>query len=139
LSSLSATHILRAGNEREIDYVFSTLVETPVEGLLVFFDPVYFNRRNQLVRLEAAHKIPAIHAVREFVVSGGLMSYGPSIRDAYSQAGVYAGRILKGEKAADLPVQQSTKLELIINRKTARTLGLEISPTLLALADEVIE
>jgi putative ABC transport system substrate-binding protein len=129
----------KAANEREIDTAFDTLARQRVEALLVTADPFFNNRRAQLVALAAKHAIPAIYQWREFVAAGGLVSYGPGITDAYHQAGIYAGRILKGAKPVDLPVVQPTKFQLVVNYWTAKQLGITLSASFLARADEVVE
>ena len=131
--------VLKAGTDREIDAAFVSLVQARTGALLVGNDVFFNNRIERLIELAARHAIPTMYTVREFVVAGGLISYGTSLIEEYRQVGLYAGRILKGEKPADLPVQQATKIELTINLKTARELGLQIPDRLLALADEVIE
>ena len=118
---------------------FSTLTDLHVGGLVIGGEALFTGRSEQLARLAARHSLPAIYQFREFAAAGGLMSYGPSLLDGHRLAGVYTGRILKGEKPADMPVEQSTKIELVINMKTAKALGLAVPLPLLARADEVIE
>ena len=128
-----------AGSEHPLDAAFDRLAEQKVDGVVVTADPFFNFRRAQVVALAARHAMPAIYQWREFVADGGLMSYGPSIADAYHQAGAYAGRIIKGARPADLPVMQPTRFELVINQKTAKTLNIEVPSLLLALANEVTE
>jgi len=130
---------VKARSEAEIDAVFATLGERRASALLVNTDPFFLAQRAQFVSLAARHGVPAIYAQREFVTAGGLISYGASLADGYRQVGIYAGRILKGERAADLPVVQPTKFEMAINLKTAKALGVDVPDKVLALADEVIE
>jgi putative ABC transport system substrate-binding protein len=131
--------ILRAATEPEIDSAFASMEQLTGAALIVAADPFFIAHRDHIVALAAQHSIPAIYDVRNFAVAGGLMSYGTDFADSYRQAGIYTGRIVKGEKAADLPVQQSTKFEFVINLKAAKALGLTVPPALLARADEVIE
>jgi putative tryptophan/tyrosine transport system substrate-binding protein len=131
--------VLNVSTDTEIDEAFSILVKARVGGLVVGGNPFLNGKRDRLIALAAREAIPAIYEARESTIAGGLMSYGPSITDVYRQLGVYAGRILKGEKPSDLPVLQPAKFELLINLRTANALRLDVPPTLLARADEVIE
>jgi putative ABC transport system substrate-binding protein len=132
-------HIINASSESELDAGLTVLQQLRAGGLIVTVDPFLNLHRDEIVALVARHRIPAIYFEREFVLAGGLMSYAPNLADGYREAGIYCGRILKGEKVADLPVLQPTKFEFVINRNTAAKMGLEIPPKLLALADDVIE
>jgi putative ABC transport system substrate-binding protein len=134
-----ALHILEAGTEREFDSVFARLAQLRASGLVIAVDSFFTSRREQLAQLALRHRVPAIYQSRDFAKAGGVMSYGGSLADGFRLVGLYTGRILKGEKPADLPVQQITRIELIINFKAAKSLGLTVSPALLARADEVIE
>jgi putative ABC transport system substrate-binding protein len=129
--------VLSVSSDREIEIAFTTLVQRGAGALHVGVGML--SQQDRIIALAAKHRIPAVYVLRDFVVAGGLMSYGASLSDAYRQAGIYAGRILKGEKPGDLPVMLPTKVEFVINLKTAKALGLEIPDKLLALADEVIE
>ena len=131
--------VLRASSISEIDAAFASLAEQQLRALIISADPFFMTRRAQLVGLAASHKMPVVYPFREFVDDGGLMSYGPSLTSAYRRAGVYAGRILKGAKPGELPIESPSRFEFLINLKTAKTLNLTIPPGVLAIADEVIE
>lgn len=131
--------ILRASNQDEIESVFAAVAKQRMGALLVASSPYYLPRREQIVALATRHAVPTIYFFRAFAEAGGLMSYGTDLADAYRQAGVYAGRLLKGDKPSDLPIQQSTKVEFVINLNKAKALGLTFPLPLIGRADEVIE
>jgi putative ABC transport system substrate-binding protein len=130
---------MNASSELEIDTAFVTLAQRNIGALLVGADPFFNNRRDLIISLAARHAIPAIYPLRDFADAGGLMSYGTSLMDAYRQVGIYAARMLKGEKPGELPVVQPTKFDFVINLKTAKALQLQIPDRMVAIADEVIE
>ncbi len=133
------TVALKAGNAREIDSAFEKLLEAKADAFFIATDPILLDRREQIVSFAERHALPAVYFVRQFAVAGGLLSYGPSISWMYRQAGLYVAQILKGANPAEMPVMQPTQFEFVLNLKTAKTLGLNVLPTLLATADEVIE
>jgi putative tryptophan/tyrosine transport system substrate-binding protein len=132
-------HVLKASTESEIDAAFTTLAQTHVDGLIQTSDALFNSRLDQLVALASRHAVPTIYDWREYPAAGGLISYGPSLTGIWRQLGIYAGKILNGAKPADLPVEQPTRFELVVNLKTAKALGLTVPPAILARADEVIE
>jgi ABC-type uncharacterized transport system substrate-binding protein len=131
--------VFPGSNEQEIDSSFTSMRERQIRALVITADGFLISRQDQIIELAARYAVPAIYPLSQYVVAGGLMSYGANLRDAFRQAGIYVGRVLKGMRPADLPVLQPTKVEFVINLKTANALGLEVPPNLLALADEVIE
>ena len=133
------TEIIKASNAQEIDQAFDAIAKIKADALMVVSSPFFTESRHQIVTLANHNRIPGIYPLRQYVLAGGLASYGTSIVDAYQQSGVYTGRILKGAKPNDLPIQQPTKFDLVVNLKTAKSFGIDIPPTLLARADEVIE
>ena len=132
-------HVLSVSTEGDFDAAFAKLVQLQVEGLVFPADIIFNSRAQQLATMTLKHAVPAVHTVREFAMSGGLLSYGGDLRETHKQAGIYTGRVLKGEKPADLPVQQVTKVELVVNLRTAKALGINVPNTLIGRADEVIE
>jgi putative ABC transport system substrate-binding protein len=136
---LQMVHVLQASTERDLDSAFSTLVQRRTGGLVIGADTFFSGKSVELAALASRHAVPTISPYREFVTAGGLMSYGGSVTELYRLVGVYTGRILKGERPADLPVQQVTKVELVINLKTAKALGLTVPTSLIGRADEIIE
>jgi putative ABC transport system substrate-binding protein len=132
-------HVLNASTERDFDALFAKLIQLRASGLVIGNDPFFTSQMEQLGALTVQHAVPAVYAWREFAVAGGLLSYGSDVTDAYRLAGLYTGRVLKGDKPAELPVQQVTKVEMIINLKTAKTLGITIPLPLIGRADAVIE
>jgi len=132
-------YLLKAGSDPEIDAAFTAVAELRADAIFVGADPFFFNRRDRVAAVLSRHSVPAMYAWREFVILGGLISYGPNVTETYRMTGIYAGKILKGARPADLPVEQPTKFELVINLKTAKALGLTVPPAILARADEVIE
>jgi putative ABC transport system substrate-binding protein len=131
--------VFNASNVAEIDAAFVALTQQRAGGLVINGDAYFIAQRDRVIALAARHTMPTIYAYREFAAAGGLMSYGPSLPDGYRRSGVYVGRILKGEKPADLPVERSIRIELVINSKTAKTLGIEVPLSLLVRADDTIE